>query len=80
MARKRFNAAEKRLIAEGTDIEWLHGSHWQPARVTDPTIVTEDGGYQHVEGEHAGRTTRTISKGARLWLSPGHIRARGGPS
>lgn len=73
MPRKRFNTAEKQLIASGVPIEWQNVTQWHPATITDKTIVTEDGGWQHIVGTNE-RATRTTSKGQVIWISPGHIR------
>lgn len=75
--RKRFNAAEKALIAEAVRsdgcIQWQHGAHWKPGVITDGTIVTADG-WQHVLGRNEGHTTATLSRGAVVHFTPGHIR------
>jgi hypothetical protein len=74
--RKRFNAAEKQLIASGVPVDWQNVTQWHPATITDPAIVTSDGGWQHVAGT-CDESTKRISKGAVIWISPGHIRERG---
>lgn len=75
--RKRFNAAEKALIAEAMRsdgaIQWQHGSHWKPGIIIDPEIVTVDG-WQHIVIRNEGKTTATLSRGEIIHLSPGHIR------
>lgn len=73
MARKRFNAAEKALIGSQAPVEWQNVTQWHPATITDKTIVTEDGGWQHVVGT-CDESTARISKGAVIYITPGHIR------
>jgi hypothetical protein len=75
MARKRFSTTEKQLIASGTPVEWQNVTRWHPATITDKAIVTEDG-WQHVIGT-CEETTKRISKGAVIWITPGHIREAG---
>ena len=75
--RKRFNAAEKALIAEAMRsdgaIQWQHGSHWKPGIIIDATIVTVDG-WQHIIIRNEGKTTATLSRGEIIHLGPGHLR------
>jgi hypothetical protein len=80
MARKRFNAAEKQLIAQGGDIEWQNVTQWHPARIVDGCGIETDDGWQYVLAyNHA--TTRTVHRGDVIRVSPGHIRetCRGNP-
>lgn len=77
MARKRFNADEKALLASlapGARIEWQHGSHWLPATIISNTISTSDGGWQTV-GIVCGKTTRTVRAGQCIPARSGQIRA-----
>ena len=80
MARKRFNPDEKALIAaafaHGTPVEWQNVTQWHPATIETGAIVTDDG-WQHVEAINLA-STKTISKGQRIYVSPGHIRATQG--
>lgn len=76
--RKRFNATERALIAEAVKsdgaIQWQHGSHWKPAIIIDAEIKTGDGGYEYLIIRNEGKTTATLSRGAVVHVSPGHIR------
>lgn len=74
--RKRFNQEERALLAAaapGQPVEWRNGSHWHPARLASAEIVTEDG-WQHVTAVNLA-TTRTISSGEPIRITPGAIRA-----
>jgi hypothetical protein len=75
-SRKRFNQEERALLtaaAPGLAVEWRNGSHWHPARLTSAEIATEDG-WQHVTAVNLA-TTRTISSGEPIRVTPGAIRA-----
>ena len=76
--RKRFNAAERALIDEAMRsdraIQWLHVNRWKPAIIIDPEIKTGDGGYEYLIIRNEGATTATLSRGATIHASPGHIR------
>ena len=76
--RKRFNAAERALIAEAMRsdgaVQWLHVNRWKPAIITDGEIKTDDAGYEYLVIRNEGKTTATLSRGAVVHVSPGHIR------
>ena len=77
--RKRFNAAEKAIIAEAIKddgcIQWQNVTQWHPGVITDGEIVTDERGWQHVLGVHAGSTTAGITRpGDPVTFTPGHIR------
>jgi hypothetical protein len=77
MARMRFNAEERAIIAEaaaaGGRIEWQNVTRWHAARITDPTIAT-DYGRQYIEAENR-EATPTVGLGRDIRITPGHIRA-----
>jgi hypothetical protein len=76
MPRKRFNAAEKQLIAApgpGGAVEWQNVAQWHPA-VLDSGIARDGYGWESVWVIN-GAETRGLSKGARVAVGPGHIRA-----
>lgn len=75
MARKRFNAEEKAVIAmgAGTPIEWRNGSHWHPAILRANEIRKSDGGWHSVLIENLA-TTRTIHSGQKIHAGAGSIR------
>lgn len=72
--RKRFKPAEREAFRTGVRVEWLHGSHWQPAVLTSDILKDPFDGTPYVEMVHKGNTTRTISHGAALQGYPGSIR------
>lgn len=74
MPRKRFNTAEKRMIAQGGEVEWQNVTQWHRARLLGKGIRTDDG-WQSVEAINLEGTKR-ISKGAMIFITPGHIRER----
>lgn len=82
--RKRFNAKERDLISTTRFVQWQDVTHWKDAEITggvvpsSGVIVTDSDGWQYVEAVNAAPTTRTISKGAVIRISPGKIRARQG--
>jgi hypothetical protein len=72
--RQNFKPAEREAFTTGADIEWLNGSRWVPARITDGTIRVDSISGKYIEIEYTGPTTARISKGLRLWGTPGQIR------
>ena len=72
--RQRFKPAEREAFKPGTRVEWLNGSHWQPAEITGPMKHCEITGRPYYPMVHKGKTTRTISHGATLTGSPGRVR------
>lgn len=75
--RKRFTPADRAVFTEGTEVEWLNGSHWQPGVITGP-ITTDRDGYQEVPVRNLA-DTRTIHKGQRITGTPKHLRLPPGP-
>lgn len=75
MARKRFNAGEKALIAggKGQPIEWQNVTQWHAGTILDPEIRTDYGWQYVVITNHSN--TRTLRAGEQIHLTPGHIRA-----
>jgi len=77
--RKRFNAAEKAIIAEAVKsdgaIQWQNVTQWHPGIITDGTIMTDAHGWQYVLGVHAGSKPTGIARyGDPVTFTPGHIR------
>lgn len=73
MARKRFNPAERDAFTPGMPVEWLNGAHWKPGTVTG-AIAKDSIGSAYVPVRNDGETTRTVSKGAEIWGTPGRVR------
>ena len=76
--RKRFNATEKRLIAEqqGGPVQWQNVAQWHPAELVSG-ISRDDSGWESVWVVN-GATTRGLSKGQRVAVGPGHLRPASG--
>lgn len=74
MARKRFNTEEKAIIADGGEVEWQNVTQWHKGRIYLAEIRQDDG-WQFVEVINHD-DTRTVSAGAMIHVSPGHIRRR----
>lgn len=72
MARKRFNTAEKEIIAEALPIEWQNVTQWH-AGILSGCIEQDDSGWQFVTVTNLANT-RTVSKGQTIHVSPGHLR------
>jgi len=76
MARKRFNAAEREIIAAAAHqdlrVQWQNVTQWHPATLLTGEIVTEDG-WQHVDAVNSEATAR-LSAGQRIRVTPGHVR------
>ena len=75
MARKRFSADEKTVIADagaGGRVQWQNVTQWHAGELVDGVIRADDGwqsvAVRNLEG------SRTVSKGSRVDVSPGHIR------
>lgn len=76
MARMRFNAEEREIIAAagaGGAIEWQNVTQWHPARIIDAAIAT-DMGRQYIVAENRDNA-RTVGLGREVRVTPGHIRA-----
>lgn len=76
MPRKRFSKDERDLIAtagNGGRVQWQNVTQWHDATITDATIQTDDG-WQFITGINRG-STKTISAGKPIRITPGHIRA-----
>lgn len=76
--RKRFNPAERALIAaraaDGHAVAWKDSSNWSKhAVITTGEILTGEGGWQYVEAVNI-TTSRTISAGQHLHLIPTGLR------
>lgn len=71
--RKRFTPAERSALVPGARVEWLNGSHWQPAIITTGPHTDSIGSWR-VTARHDGPTSRTISHGARIDPGPGGVR------
>lgn len=72
--RQRFSPAERAAFVPGAVIEWLHGSRWVPATVTvgpHRNAVTDS---WQLTARYDGKTTATISNGARIDPGPGQVR------
>lgn len=74
MARKRFNTAEKALIAElgGKPVEWQNVAIWHPGILTSG-ITRDRDGWESVVVDNQARTAR-LSPGP-IPVGPGHLRA-----
>jgi hypothetical protein len=76
MARKRFNAAERAIIAaaaaQDLRVQWQNVTQWHPATLDTGEILTDDG-WQYATGVNHGNT-KTISPGQRIRVTPGHVR------
>lgn len=75
--RKRFNAAERDLIAQAGDgrlVEWQNVTRWHPGRLTGG-ITRDESGWEWVPVINLATTAR-LSAGAQIRVGPGHIRAR----
>ena len=71
MARKRFNADEKAIIADALPVEWQNVTQWH--RGTLAGGIGADDGWQYVEVTNL-EATRTVGKGRTIRVSPGHLR------
>jgi hypothetical protein len=74
MARKRFSADERAILADGPDtaIEWQNVTQWHPGRLVTGEIHTDDG-WQSARVINL-RGTRTVAAYQVVWISPGHLR------
>jgi len=75
MARKRFNAAEKEILAKGagTSVEWQNVTQWHPGTLVSGEIKTEPGGWQYADVRNDDSKGHMF-KGDVIGASPGHIR------
>ena len=72
---RRFKPAERQLLADvGTDgiVGWKDVAVRKLARVTGP-IETDANGYEYVMAVNESPTTRTLSRGAVITLTPKHV-------
>jgi hypothetical protein len=79
MARKRFSAEEKAIIAAAAEgpvkVEWQNVTQWHPGTLSTTEIVTEDG-WQHIT-VHAGYKAGAWYSGQDVHATPGHLRRAG---
>lgn len=71
--RQRFTPAERAAFTPGAAVEWLHGSRWVPATVTTGPHRDSIDAWR-ITATYDGKTTRTISHGARIDPGPGQVR------
>jgi hypothetical protein len=76
MPRKRFNAAEKAVIAAGGPLEVQNVTQWHAATLRSAVIHTDQQGWQYAEAviEH---TRGSVRAGDSWHVSPGHVRREG---
>ncbi len=70
--RKRFKPTEKLVFIVGARVEWLNGSHWQPGVIV-AGIELDSIGISRVMVRNEA-TTRTVSRGELISVSPGQVR------
>jgi hypothetical protein len=71
--RRRFTKEERRLFTEGTRVEWLNATRWQPGTVAG-AICTEDYGQQDLLPVRAEGSTGIVRAGEILTIPPKHVR------
>ena len=74
MARKRFNADERAILAAGggTVVEWQNVTQWHAAILVNGVIAADDGWQSTLAVTLNARGT--VRAGETVYISPGHLR------
>lgn len=72
--RQRFTPAERADFTAGREVEWLNGSRWVDAMVTNGEVRTDTLGVQYLDLVYIGPTTRAITHNAEVRGYPKAVR------
>jgi hypothetical protein len=73
--RKRFSKAEQTLLASGAALEWQNVTQWHAVTLVPGAHIVVGDGWQSIDAT-ADVTRGTVRSGDKVWITPGHVRAR----